>query len=367
MNNITENQYTPDYVSPPGETLLEILESRGMSQTELAIRTGRTKKHINSIIKEKSPITQEMALQLERVLDVPSSFWNNREQQYQESLARKNEQKNLKKDITWLKKFPIKAMVAMGWIHSCRNQIEQIKEVIKFFGVAAPTQWEDWWNYSQQAAFRESPTFQSDPGAVAAWLRKGTLEAQNISCAPYNANDFRNALQKIRLLTIEPPEIFQPKMVNLCAAAGVAVVFVPELPKLRISGATKWLTHNKALIQLSLRYKKDDHFWFTFFHEAGHILKHGKTDVFLEDEKPDDNKKEKEANKFAADILIPPAKYRYFLSLNRNKYMSKKAIKEFAFEIEVSPGIIVGRLQHDEIIPHSNCNGLKQTFVWSNN
>jgi len=104
---------------------------------------------------------------------------------------------------------------------------------------------------------------------------------------------------------------------------------------------------------------------YTFFHEAGHILKHGKTDVFLEDEKPDDNKNKKEADKFAANLLIPPATYKHFLSLN--KYMSKKSIQIFASEIGIPPGIIVGRLQYDNIIPHSHYNGLKQPFIWSNN
>jgi hypothetical protein len=129
--------------------------------------------------------------------------------------------------------------------------------------------------------FRQTFAFQSDLGAVAAWLRRGEIEAAEIDCVIYDASKFKETLQQVRALTIEPPEIFQFEVVRLCAAAGVAVVFVPELPKTRTCGATRWLNPNKALIQLSLRYKTNDHLWFAFFHEAGHILLHGKRNVFL--------------------------------------------------------------------------------------
>lgn len=372
MNNIIQNQYMPDYVSPPGETLLEVIESKGMSQAELAIRTGRTKKHINAIIKGKASITQESALQLERVLGIPASFWNNSEQHYQEALARVKERKNIEKDLEWLNKIPVKDMVKVGWIKHFTDKVEQVKEVLNFFGVASQDQWERWCDHPHQANFRKSLIFQSAPGAVVAWLRKGTLDAHNIHCDMYSPNKFRQALQKIRLLTTEAPEVFQFKMIRLCAEAGVAVVFVPELPKVRISGATWWLSPSKAVIQLSLRYKKDDHFWFTFFHEAGHILLHGKGDVFLENEQPPDNEKEKEAeaeaDKFAACTLIPETSFKELKRLiGKNGLISKAAIKEIASKIDISPGIVVGRLQHEKILPHTHCNDLKRSFCWKVN
>lgn len=90
MSNETIS-YAPDHVSPPGETLAELLESRGMTQAELAARTGRPKQHINEIVAGKAPITQDMAIQLERSLGAPASFWNNREARYREHLARQAE------------------------------------------------------------------------------------------------------------------------------------------------------------------------------------------------------------------------------------------------------------------------------------
>jgi HTH-type transcriptional regulator / antitoxin HigA len=364
MSNKIQNQYMPNYASPPGDTLQEVLEERGMSQAELAERTGRPKKTINEIINGKAAITPETALQLERVLGIPASFWNNRERHYREALARIEEQERLQKQVSWLNAFPVKAMIKLGWIQCYQDKVEQLGEVLNFFAVASPEQWEAIW-CSTDVFFRKSQAFQSDLSAVTAWLRRGEIEAAKIPCAIYDANKFKEALQQIRPLTVEPPQNFQKEVVRLCAEAGVAVVFVPQIPKTRTSGATRWLNPHKALIQLSLRYQTDDHLWFSFFHEAGHILLHGKRDVFLEGKSvqgAEEEEREQEANKFAADILISPAELKRFLASDRQR--NKAGILQFATEIGIAPGIVVGRLQHDGVFPANYCNDLKQKFEW---
>lgn len=360
MSNAIQNQYTPDYVSPPGETLEEILEEREISQAELADRMGRPKKTISEIINGKAAITPETALQLERVLGIKASFWNNRERDYREALARKEEQERLSKQVAWLDQIPVKDMIKRKWIQSYQDKVEQLREVLNFFGVASPEQWQEFWG-GAYVDFRKSFAFQSDPGAVAAWLRRGEIEAAQIDCATYNASKFKETLQQVRALTIEPPEIFQFEVVRLCAAAGVAVVFVPQLPKTRTCGATRWLNPNKALIQLSLHYKTNDYLWFAFFHEAGHILLHGKRDVFLE-VKGTQGDKEQEADTFAANLLIPPPEWKRFLASGQQQ--SKAGIRQFASEIGIAPGIVVGRLQHDGVLPPSHCNDLKCPLEW---
>lgn len=365
MSNEIQNQYAPDYVSPPGETLQEMLEERGMSQAELAERTGRPKKTINEIINGKAAITPETALQFERVLGAPASFWNNRERYYRESLARQAERESLLEQVTWLEQVPVKAMIKFGWIQQFQDKVEQLREVLNFFSVVSPEQWRDIW-CKTDIYFRKSQAFKSDFGDVAAWLRQGEIEAAKISCAPYDEYKFREVLQHIRKLTLEPPEIFQPEVVHLCASSGVAVVFIPQLPKTRTCGATRWLKPEKALIQLSLRYKTNDHLWFGFFHEAGHILLHGKRDIFLEGkgiQAAEEEEKEKQANEFAEDILIPSTKYQAFIT--SEQYRSKTGILQFASEIGVAPGIVVGRLQHSGVLPKSHCNDLKERFEWA--
>jgi HTH-type transcriptional regulator / antitoxin HigA len=154
---------------------------------------------------------------------------------------------------------------------------------------------------------------------------------------------------------------FVPALRALCASAGVAVVLVPGLPKTGLSGATRWLNPDKALIQLSLRYKSNDHLWFTFFHEAGHILLHGKKELFLEGRNGMDEKKEHEANVFARDRLIPPREFTDFV---RQADFSQEAITRLAESIGIAPGIVVGRLQHEDWLPHSHCNALKIFYDW---
>ena len=363
MSNSETNRFKPDYVSHPGETLFETLVSIGMSQTELSDRTGLSKKTINKIIKGKAAITPDTAVILERVLGVPASFWNNFERIYRENIARIEEERRLEEHVEWSSKFPLNEMIKLSWIRQFKDKVQQLLELLRFFAVTSPEEWERIW-LAEDIAFRKSKAFQGNPEAISAWLRRGEIEAQNIDCGRFDPKSFKEALLEVRNLTTEPPEVFQPEVVRLCAESGVAVAFIPELPGAPISGATRWL-YDIALIQLSLRYKRDDHLWFSFFHEAGHILKHGKRDVFLKisDEEQITKDKEDAANKFASDFLIPKKEYVQF---TRRQSFGRDVIIHFAGETGVSPGIVVGRLQHDGYLEYSYYNDLKMRLRWAN-
>lgn len=363
MVNKKNDQYNPDYAVPPGETLLEIIESRGMSQTQLAERTHRPKKTISEIINGKTAITSETAIQFEHVLDVPAKFWMNLENNYRGTLARLEEQERLVAQQEWLKTVPVKVMIEKGWVKKRSEVVEQFKEVLIFFGVASVEGWKGYWgNLLKSAAFRQSKAFISDSSAVATWLRQGEREAQNIQCDEFSSTKFKKVLSDIRLLIGQSPAVFVPAIIKLAASAGVAVVFVSEVPKCRVHGATRWLNSNKALIQLSLRYRTDDHLWFTFFHESGHILKHGRKAIFLEGEF-DNEQAEAEADAFASDFLIPPKEYARFCLVGD---FCQDSVRMFSKRLGIAPGIVVGRLQHGKVIPYSHLNGLKRQFTWSN-
>ncbi len=356
------NEYQPDYVVIPGDVLAYELELRGMIQQELAKRTGLTPKHIVSIMKGKSKITSETAIKFERALGMPADYWLNLESQYQEIQARIAEEEQLERDLDWLKKIPVAPMAKFGWINKFKDKKEQLVEVLRFLGIASVDQWDDVWP-SLNVAYRQHNTHEVYPEAVSAWLRRGEIEASAINCTSYEKNKFRSVLDEVRKLTTQPPEIFVPAMQDLCASAGVAVVFVRALPKTGVSGATRWLNSNKAVIQLSLRYKTDDHLWFTFFHEAGHILLHGKKELFLEGVNGLDIEKENEANTFAENELIPKKEFTHFI---RNGVFTKASIIEFAGSIGIAPGIIVGNLQHNKkLLRPDFCNDLKQRFQWA--
>jgi len=362
MSRKRENQYQPDVVSPPGDTLIDILESKDMTQVDLADRLGRSRKHVNEVIKGVAALTPEMALQLERVLGAPARFWNNREQQYRDHLARQDERKRLEAELEWLKEFPVKEMCQRGWVAEAIDPVNQVRELLGFFGVASPERWTAKW-LAPDAAFRQSAAFGADPYAVAAWLRQGDIEAQKLECMPYSKAGFRAALDRIRILTQEPPKVCCAEAVRICAQTGVAVVFVPSLPRTRASGATRWLSPRKALIQLSLRYRSDDQLWFSFFHEAGHILLHGKRDVFVDADGENDTEEEEQANRFASDHLIPPGEWRSFA--HRGYHYSHGDIQHFAQQLQIAPGIVVGRLQHEDYLSHGFCNDLKRQLSWA--
>ena len=356
--------YKPDTVTSPGATLKEIIDAKGMTQTELAERMDRPTKTISEIIHGKTQITSDTAVQLENVLGVPAEFWIKREGRYQEYLAKKEEQEVLEEQISLLDSLPMRDLRKRKFVSKTRDKVTQVKETLKFFGINHLTQVNKIYFQNCQYQFRKSNSYSVEKGHLAAWIREGQIRADKVETDSYSKSAFKGALEKIRHLSIEPPSVFEPKISELCRNAGVAFVLVPQYEKCRTSGLARWLRPDKAMIQLSIRYKKDDHFWFSFFHEAAHILKHSKKDTFLDDYKSSGeiSEIEQEANDFAADFLIPSNEYKKLTNLNR---ISKDDVRAFANAIGISPGIVVGRLQHDQVIPYTWMNGLKTTFEWT--
>lgn len=348
--------FDPDYAVPPGETLLETIDQVGLTQKELAQRMGRPIKTINEIVKGVAAITAETALQLEKVTGVPASFWNNAESNYRERLSRLKEREAIKQQIDWLRHFSYSKLVNMRFVPPATTKEEKVSKLLHYFGVASPSQWESTYRQLEGAA-READKLKSELGDLSVWLRAGEILAQRQECAVYSAFAFREALHQIRGLTRQNPAKAWPEVVELCASAGVALVLVPELSKTHVYGFTRWLTPNKALIQLSLRYKTDDMLWFTFFHEAAHILLHGKKDVFIEF-RGKTNEKEKEADTWAADFLIPKSDWKAFLESVPQP--SKDDVQHLAQEQKIAEGIVLGRLQHqDKRIAAGSLNHLK--------
>jgi len=362
MANRKEFKFSPDYAIPPGETLLETMEYYGLTQAELAERTGRPVKTINGIVKGKTAITAETSLQLERVLGVPASFWNNLESNYRQALAAQKEKQKLKVEVEWLNIVPVNDLVKKGWIKKYNNKIDQLQEVLVFFGVASVNAFNQTWNIDKlDVAYRKSVAFKSNPISVAAWIRKGELEAHKIECNPFDSKKFKEVLDEIRPLTKERPKVFIPKVTELCAQTGVAVVLLPEVQNSRVSGIARWLNSNKALIQLSARYKSDDHLWFSFYHEAGHILENRKKAIFLEYKGKENDEQEEKANNFAQKMLIPPEQFKKWLAQG---IFNRSSINKFAQNINIAPGIVVGRLQYEGKISFSHFNDLKTRYRW---
>jgi len=141
MARTTGNRYVPNYLVTPGAVLQDYLESLGMTQAELAERTGLTKKTINEIAKGKAPITPETAMRFERPLGRPAHFWNNLELQYQEDIVRLEEEKRRQANLDWLADKPVNELVKRGWIPAANDKASLIGHVLRFFGIASCDEW----------------------------------------------------------------------------------------------------------------------------------------------------------------------------------------------------------------------------------
>ena len=191
-------------------------------------------------------------------------------------------------------------------------------------------------------------------------MREGELEASRVECAPFDRDKFLAVVSDARGLTVEKdPSVYLPKLTKLFSDCGVAVVIVRAPKGCPINGAVRWLSPSKALIQLSFRYLSDDIFWFTFFHEAGHILNDPREEVFV-DIDYDDDSREHAANVFAKEFLIPPMHARELTTMK-----SMVTVRTFAKRIGVHTGIVVGRLQHEKIIPYSQMHDLLVRLDWA--
>lgn len=356
MHSQSTPTFNSDWISPPGETVEDILEERDMSQAELARRLGISSKHVNQIIQHAAPISASIALGLEKVLGPPAAFWLRREGQYRADVARLEELQSLESAQEWAKQFPYLELAKLGYVNAQAKGGERGRELLKFFGIASPAAWQP-----VAASFRRTEKFECDEFALESWLQIGAIEAAGIDCEPFDKASFAAALIRLRDLTRRPATAWLEELVPACAACGVAVVVSDALPKTRTSGAARWLSPQKATIQLSLRYRWEDSFWFSFFHEAGHILLHGKKAVFVEgrgagknlDSNSIGQRMENEANQYAAETLVPPT----FTS--RLESLESKDLKSFAKEVGVSPAIIVGRMQHEGILRHDQWNDFR--------
>lgn len=354
MARTDTNQYTPNIASAPGRTLAALLVERGMTQTELAQRLGIAHKTVNEIIRGKNPLTHDTALALERVLGVSAGSWNLLESDYREALARQRSQNAFDQAKVWLSEFPIKDMVRTGYLSQRVSVEDQAEELLRFLRVASPVEWNAQRDVVQ-GYYRHSSKQNSDANALGVWIQRGDNLARQTACQPFSKSQFARVLVDARSYTFEPQDVFLPRLTEACRSCGVALALVPALPKASVCGFTRWLSPDKALLQLSDRYKRADIFWFTFYHEAGHILKHGKKEVFMEFDHEALNEKETEADQFAVDSLIPPG---LFARLAADAPFNRDKIIRWSQEIGIAPHIIVGRLRREKLLPHTHLSDL---------
>ena len=344
MVNIKNRGYVSPFAVHPGETVREALEYSGLSQADLGERTQISEKTISLILSGQQPVTPETALKLERVLGLSYDLLVGMQAQYEADEFRLAEQARLQEEVSHLPSFScFPELVKLGYVKSVREPVEKVEELLKFFGLnslgSVPAVF--------KAAWKKSNKHTISSESLSAWLHIGKIESLKRETQDYNSDKLKENIVKMRALTKEKADVFAPALIELCAEAGVVLVFTPHLKNTRVNGAARWLTPKKALVQISLYNKYADIFWFTLFHELGHILKHSKKLSFVDDMGDlEVNEMEDQANKFAQQIIVPPDKEKEFslLKTQLNTANVKEKVISFAKSIDIEPGIIAGRV-----------------------
>ena len=319
------------YVSPPGETLAEKLEEMGLDAKELAFRTGYTPKTINELLKAKCRVTPEMALNLEIATGISQSAWLNMQMMYDEFICRKKIEESLKNQAKWPKFFPIAELNPRKWIDDI-NKNNGVLPILKYFGISTPKAWKDYYFGNRlKVAFRISLAETEDPYAASVWLRRGEILADQIQMEKQNDKKVRSAIKKAmpqfvelaradverwealrRQKSLPKPKIGEDfidegmhKLQELGATLGIKVLYAQNFKSAPIHGMARWYK-DIPVIQLHDRFKDRNAFWFTFFHELGHIVLHGKKDIFIKNVYYGNKnlQKDEEANMFAQKYML---------------------------------------------------------------
>ncbi|MEY8142513.1 HigA family addiction module antitoxin [Falsihalocynthiibacter sp. CO-5D18] len=353
-------EFRPDYAPRlPGEYLRRFLNERGIKIVDFARRTGRPTKAISEIISGKVSITPETAIQFERVLGEGAGFWLALEAKHQLSLARSKEELagSSKMALDWAKRFPMVEMLKLGLLDKKPDPFELVDHILKAFGVSSIPAWEQHWQERLDLSrFKQQNHNGIDPLGVAVWLRGAEIAADRIETAPYSEAAFRSILPQLKTLSKEPWQTISDELVKLCATVGVAVALIPSVPRTGLRGAAYWATKNKAVIVLSDRLGYEANVWFAFFHECCHILDHSKKSVFIDKDNNGTAGRdiEADADRFSAETIIAGsvvAEFKETFGSNVPKF-SSKALTQFANQHDVDPGLLLVRLQREDVISY---------------
>jgi HTH-type transcriptional regulator / antitoxin HigA len=357
---VSDTEFIPRWASPPGDTIRDALHEQRLDPGTLAATLDLEEDEFEAFMAGDVPLTVRLADRLSATVGGSIEFWMTRDGQYRADRSR------VAADA-WAQRMPIRDMATFGWIEGgVRDWIDQIEACLHFFGVATPEVWEA--NREALAArtrFRSSPTVKTDEFAVAAWLRQCEVELSRVGCAAWDRESFAALLPQLLSLTRErDPHRFLSTLEARCAEAGVAVGVIRAPHGCPVSGAARRLSNGRPSIALSGRYLADDHLWFTFFHEAAHLVLHGTDAVYLDEIEHDavpTSADEAEADEFAGTLLVPK---QYEDRLARAS-QAPLDLRTIADEIGVGLGIVVGHLQHRGILGYrTRFNRLKHRYKW---
>lgn len=336
---------------PPGTTIREQLENRGMLQNEFALRMGMSEKHISRLINGKVELTTDVALRLESVLGLPATFWNNMEAIYREQLSRVEAELDMENDVEIASKFPYAKLATLRWVQRARTISSKVENLRSFFEVAKLGLLADL--RIPGIAFRINGENDKSNYALAAWAQKVRIEARKINVASINIEKLKNSISEIRGLTVLEPAEFCKQLREILSQCGISVVFLPHIDGSFLHGAS-FLDGKHIVLGLTVRRRDADIFWFSLFHELYHII-----EGHINSVEPTTEEQERAADLYAKNILIGPSDYAAYI---QSATFTKDAIIAFAESINIAPGIVLGRLQKENLVPYNYYRDLKTQY-----
>jgi HTH-type transcriptional regulator/antitoxin HigA len=328
-----------DFAVPTGEYIEEWLEDEGITQAELARRLAVSRKHVSELVSGKAALSHPVALALEVTTGVPSRIWNQYESAYRDALARLQRDQEYADQYDRAAAYPLAALRKLGILTaSGRDRAGTVRELLAFFGVASLDALDATWARGSVAYRREARSRDQAP-KLETWLRIGERAAEADGDLPdFDREALTSMLPELRACTKGDPPTAIPEAIGALRTVGVRTHLTPAIPGVGVHGATRWF-RDAPLVQLSALRKSDDQFWFTLFHELGHVLCHSRMGLFLD---ADASQQEEEANRFSSDLLIPP---KSVADLPRGRNIA--AVREMADSLGIAPSIVLGRAQRE--------------------
>jgi HTH-type transcriptional regulator/antitoxin HigA len=338
----------PAVLQGPGPRISQELEARGWSQKDLAEVLGRPLQAINEIVNKSKQVTPETAVQLGQAFGTSAEFWANLEALYRVRLAKKSAAvSDVERRSRLYALTPLSELVRRGWIRASDRIDDLERSVCEFLEISDAREEPK----PPVANLRQTPSRDPETRAQVAWIKRAEALVRNQKIGFFEAEKFKANIPDLFTLAQSPTQV--TRLPEALAELGVHFVVVPHLPKTYLDGAAFRVGQAPA-IALTLRYDRLDNLWFTFAHEAAHVAH---CDDGVLDDRPDrsDRKtdpRERAADDAASSWLIDPAAYRTFREVTADS-PTRQQIEAFAERIGRHPSIVVGRLQHDDVISWS--------------
>lgn len=354
MSN-NEQTYEELIAFHPGSYVEDIIDDMNMSQKEFAERLGVSPKTISKIVNGEESISKDTANKLSKLTGISITTWLNLQNTYDMKLIEIENQKNEDErsicqmiDFSYFKEHHFVETKK----YSMLEKLVALRKLLQVSNLSYLTQFNNNVSYRNTKGFAEKSIVNSN-----IMLELATGMAKNATNNKLDRRKLKRVLPELRSMTLQDAQIFYPVLKEKLLDCGVVLIGLPKLKNASLNGATKRFKNGSVLLMMTDKNKSSDIFWFSLFHELGHILNndfhsdYSDEEIYLQ--------KEAAADQFAQDLLIRSEDYETFISTEN---FDGESIEHFAEKIGIHPSIVVGRLQREKFISYTQFSDMKINY-----